>query len=151
MAQARHIGKIVIAIRGHRLGGLPGSAAAAVVERGPVSEHASATTRRHGISAAYVSPNTPTEKGVAGIWQDLLGTTPIGVHDDFFQLRGDSLLVAQVVSRINKTFQTKLPLSSLFDAPTVASLAERIQQAQSPTVQSQPELLATEQEEGVIE
>ena len=61
-------------------------------------------------------------------------------------------VACRYVSRVNKAFQTKLPLSTLFDAPTVASLAERIEQARFSVSDSKPsELLHSEEEEGVIE
>ena len=62
------------------------------------------------------------------IWEDLLGMAGIGVDDNFFELRGDSLLAAQVTSRLYAECQVKLPLSSVFEHPTAAGLAARIEQ-----------------------
>ncbi|MBV9789059.1 MAG: amino acid adenylation domain-containing protein, partial [Chloroflexi bacterium] len=78
---------------------------------------------------SYVAPRTPTEEVLAGIWASVLGHAPIGVHDQFFELGGHSLLVTQVVSRVRDALQVELPLRSVFDAPTVAELARRIDTA----------------------
>jgi acyl carrier protein len=74
----------------------------------------------------YVAPSTPVEKGVTEIWADVLGPPSAGVHDNFFDLGGDSLGAAQVASRIRQLFGAELPLRELFEHPTVAELARRI-------------------------
>jgi amino acid adenylation domain-containing protein len=74
----------------------------------------------------HAAPRTPTEEVLAGIWAEVLGTDRIGVHDDFFALGGHSLRGTRVVSRAGEVFGTEVPLRALFDAPTVAALAERI-------------------------
>jgi amino acid adenylation domain-containing protein/FkbH-like protein len=81
-------------------------------------------------SAAFVGPSTPTEAKIAAIWAEVLHVAQIGAHDDFFRLGGHSLLAAQVVSRLRQAFEVELPLRTLFEAPTVAALAERIDGAQ---------------------
>jgi amino acid adenylation domain-containing protein len=75
--------------------------------------------------AEYVAPRTPLEEALAAIWQDLLGVERVGVHDDFFALGGHSLLATQAVIRIRSAIGD-VPLHSLFNAPTVAALAESI-------------------------
>ena len=74
----------------------------------------------------YVAPRTPTEKRLAGLWSDVLGVSRIGIHDDFFELGGHSLMAAQLAARITDTLQVGLPLRRLFDAPTIAALAEHV-------------------------
>jgi acyl carrier protein len=59
----------------------------------------------------------------------LLGIEGVGTQDNFFDLRGDSLLAAQVMARLQTALRVKLPLSALFDAPTVAGLADRVRSA----------------------
>lgn len=76
-----------------------------------------------------VSP-TLTEQQVSGIWQTLLGVACIGVHDDFFHLGGHSLLAVQAVNRIRDAMQIELPVTSIFERPTVALLAQRIEAMQ---------------------
>lgn len=80
---------------------------------------------------AYTPPRNDLEKGVAKVMEDVLGLPGIGIHDDFFALGGHSLLAAQLTARINREFSIKLTLRTLFDAPTVARLAEKIQAERS--------------------
>jgi acyl carrier protein len=74
-----------------------------------------------------VPPCTPTEIALAEIWCKLLNVPRVGVHDNYFKLGGHSLLAIRVVSRIREAFQVDLPMSSIFEAPTIAGLAEAIE------------------------
>ena len=74
-------------------------------------------------SSVYVGPRNSIEESIAGIWAEILGVKPIGVHDNFFDLGGHSLKATQVVSRLRKVFQSEIPLRHLFEFPTVAELA----------------------------
>jgi amino acid adenylation domain-containing protein len=78
------------------------------------------------VSATAGDPRTPDEELLAGIFAELLGRERVGIHDDFFALGGHSLLATRVTARISRTFGADLPVSALFQAPTVAALAERI-------------------------
>jgi amino acid adenylation domain-containing protein len=71
----------------------------------------------------FVSPRSPLEHQVAGIWEDLFGVRPIGARDDFFDLGGDLLLAAALVAAIEETCGRVLPPAVLLEAPTVATLA----------------------------
>ncbi|HEX8351361.1 MAG TPA: phosphopantetheine-binding protein, partial [Pyrinomonadaceae bacterium] len=62
------------------------------------------------------------------IWQELLGIGGIGIHDNFFELGGHSLLATQNGSRLRDTFGVSVPLRTLFDHPTVAELAEALEE-----------------------
>lgn len=74
----------------------------------------------------YVAPRTTDEETLARIWAELLGFERVGVHDSFFDLGGHSLLATQAISRINAAFQMEVPLAHIFEADTVAKLAEVI-------------------------
>ncbi|MDC3982192.1 non-ribosomal peptide synthetase [Polyangium jinanense] len=80
-----------------------------------------------GPSNALVAPRSPTEAAIADIWRGVLCLSAVGVHDDFFALGGHSLLATQVIARIRVTLGVNLSLRSLFDEPTVAGMAARIE------------------------
>ena len=75
---------------------------------------------------AYQAPEGELEAQVAAIWAELLGLERVGRHDDFFALGGHSLLAAQLTTRLNRDLDAALSLRSVFDRPTVARLAEAI-------------------------
>ncbi|MFD6291566.1 amino acid adenylation domain-containing protein [Streptomyces sp. NPDC060205] len=72
----------------------------------------------------FVAPANATEELLAGVWAQVLGVDRVGAHDNFFELGGHSLLATQVVSRIRSVFATEVPLSALFDHPTVRELSD---------------------------
>lgn len=84
-------------------------------------------------------PRDAIEAALAEIWCTFLQLLEVGVHDNFFLLGGHSLLATQIVSRIRETFRVELPLRWLFEAPTIASLAERLRRL-SGTEQKVPEV-----------
>ncbi len=77
--------------------------------------------------STYVAPTNPTEELIAGIWARILKVERVGVQDNFFLLGGHSLLVTQVVSHLREALHVELPLRAIFEAPTVAGLAERVE------------------------
>ena len=78
----------------------------------------------------YVAPRNETESALADIWQDVLQLDKVGVTDNFFDLGGHSLLATQVVSRVREYFNVELPLSSLFEEPTIENIALHLLQAE---------------------
>jgi amino acid adenylation domain-containing protein len=76
----------------------------------------------------YVAPRTKTETTLVGIWSEVLEKDRIGVHDDFFNLGGHSLLATMVITRVRQALDVELPQRVFFDAPTVAQLAECVEE-----------------------
>lgn len=79
--------------------------------------------------ASFVAPRTPVEEIMTRLWEQVLSLQQVGIHDNFFELGGHSLLGTQMISRLREAFQVELPLHCLFESPTVAGLAERIETA----------------------
>jgi acyl carrier protein len=79
---------------------------------------------RHELSDTFIGPTTAIEKILAKRWAEIIEIDEVGIHDDFSELGGDSVLAAQIVSEINNIFSLKQPLQTLFEAPTVAKLVE---------------------------
>jgi acyl transferase domain-containing protein len=97
---------------------LPSAAAATVV----LARHT-----RPELAQQFVEPEDAIESLVAGLWQELLGLDRVGVEDNFFDLGGHSLLATGLLSRIQESCGVKLPLRTIFEAPTIRALAARIQ------------------------
>lgn len=87
---------------------------------------------RLGAEGKFNPPQTHVEEIVAGIWAHLLGLDRVGRDGNFFSLGGHSLLATQVIIQLRETFEVEIPLVSLFEAPTVVSLAEKIEAAMKP-------------------
>jgi thioesterase domain-containing protein/acyl carrier protein len=79
-----------------------------------------------GDGAPAEAPRDEIEEFLAEQWHELLGATSVGLNDDFFDLGGHSLLALRLFARLEKRFGASLPLATLFEAPTVARLAERV-------------------------
>ncbi|HEY9401291.1 MAG TPA: amino acid adenylation domain-containing protein, partial [Pyrinomonadaceae bacterium] len=84
---------------------------------------------RRKVRRTGVAPRTPTEQVLASIWADVLQVGQVSVDDNFFELGGHSLMATQVISRLREAFQRELPLRDLFEAPTVAEMAQRVEAA----------------------
>jgi len=103
------------------LGGLP------LTHHGKVDREALPAPEVSAPAAGSEAPRTAVEGVVAAAWAEVLGAERVGIHDDFFDLGGHSLLATQVVSRVRDALGVEVPLRALFEAPTVAGLAERIE------------------------
>ncbi|GET42377.1 AMP-binding protein [Microseira wollei] len=84
---------------------------------------------RPELEETFEIPRTPVEEVLVGIWTQVLGLDKVGVQDNFFELGGHSLLATQVISRVRDAFSVELSLYSLFEAPTITSLAEKVEAA----------------------
>jgi thioesterase domain-containing protein/acyl carrier protein len=90
----------------------------------------------------YVGPRNAAEETLCRLWQEVLRRERVGIHDNFFNIGGHSLLAVQVISRIRQAFTIEMPLSVLFAAPTVARMAEHIAAVNEPgRSQSSPVLV----------
>ncbi|RKI38367.1 amino acid adenylation domain-containing protein [Corallococcus sp. AB004] len=79
----------------------------------------------------YVEPRSDVEQKLALILAEILGVARVGIHDDFFELGGHSLLATRTISRIRSELGVELPLSALFENPSIARLSVHLVQAQS--------------------
>jgi acyl carrier protein len=79
-------------------------------------------------SKTFVGPRTPVEEIVADIWAKLFRVKQVSRHDNFFELGGHSLLATQVIARVRKLFSVEVAVRALFESPTVAALAQQIEQ-----------------------
>ncbi|HEX7241462.1 MAG TPA: amino acid adenylation domain-containing protein, partial [Longimicrobiaceae bacterium] len=86
----------------------------------------------------HVEPRTVVEELLEGIWAELLGVERVGAEESFFGLGGHSLLATQVVSRARQAFGVEVPLRALFEAPTLAGLAARIEALRSAGISPAP-------------
>lgn len=81
-----------------------------------------------------VAPRTPTEQAIADLWGAVLRQERVSIRDDFFASGGHSLTAVNLVGRINRELGSSLPLQVLFDAPTIAELARRVDRAPATTL-----------------
>jgi len=96
----------------------------------PEREQAKAPAhQRPRLSSAYEGPTNEVERAIVELWEELLGMSGIGIHDDFFELDGHSLLGTMLMTRLRKMFQVELPLRTLFEGPTVAELALTVEES----------------------
>ena len=83
---------------------------------------------RPQLSHAYVAPRNALEQKLANLWQQFMGIEQVGIHDDFFELGGDSLLAIQVIAKLRKTLEIELSPHSLLNSPTIAALAKLLEE-----------------------
>ena len=91
---------------------------------------------RPELDGDFIAPRTPEEKLLAGIWAEVLGVERVGIHDNFFELGGNSLSATRVIARLPEELQSRLPLRRIFEAPTIARLAEGMSQNSVKTAES---------------
>ena len=92
----------------------------------PESRAGTPSHTRPELGNDYVAPQTQTERGLCKVWEEILGVSPIGVTDDFFELGGHSLLALQMLSRMRERLGVNVSIHEIFNAPTVAQLAELV-------------------------
>lgn len=92
----------------------------------PATE-ARASHSRPVLPTPYAAPEGELEEGLAALWTEALGIAPVGVHDNLFELGGDSLLAIRLLSRVRKAYGVELQPADFFKAPTVAELAALVE------------------------
>ena len=82
---------------------------------------------RRDAADGFIAPRGDTQQRLAALFEELLGTGPIGAQDNFFDLGGHSLLAVRLVARIRERFGKTLPLATLFQGPTLEQLAQALE------------------------
>jgi len=83
---------------------------------------------RQELGADYVAPRSLIEENLVLIWNEVLGIERVGIHDNFFELGGHSLVAIRVNARISSELQVDFSVRNLFEAPTIAGLANKIEE-----------------------
>ncbi len=99
---------------------------------------------RPELEVAYVIPQTEVEKTIASVWQKALNLKKIGIHDNFFEIGGHSLLLVTVHSQLQEMLNAELSTLDLFRYPTINSLAEYLNSSANQTVALQGTDIQTE-------
>ncbi|WP_234186593.1 type I polyketide synthase [Shinella sp. NM-101] len=81
---------------------------------------------RPDLESEYIAPRNPVEETLAGYWRELLGVGQVGVHDSFFDMGGHSLIAVRLFRMIKAQYGLDLPISTLFEAPTIALCADLV-------------------------
>jgi phthiocerol/phenolphthiocerol synthesis type-I polyketide synthase E len=84
---------------------------------------------RPALSTPYAPPRNEREEILAALWEELFGIAPLGVDDSFLELGGHSLLAIQMVTQVRNRLAADLPVTALFESPTIAELAKAVARA----------------------
>ncbi len=103
-------------------------AALPLTPNGKVNRRALPKPEQHrpDLAVAYVEPRTSVERTIAGIWQEVLQVERVGLHDNFFDLGGHSLLLAQAHSKMRDIFKQDVALIDLYRYPTISLLTSHV-------------------------
>jgi hypothetical protein len=86
---------------------------------------------RPALKESYVAPRTAMERSVGAAWQEVLGIDKVGLHDNFFDLGGHSLLMVRLQSRLGAVLKMHVAVLDLFRYPTISALSRHLSQASS--------------------
>ncbi|GJJ02613.1 hypothetical protein RugamoR64_31510 [Duganella rhizosphaerae] len=101
-------------------------------------------------ASAYAAPRGATEQALARLWQELLGLPQVGRHDHFFELGGHSLLAVQLTARLRNQLGVELSLRALFAQPTLAALAELVDQARGAGIAADTPAIVAADRDGAL-
>ena len=93
-----------------------------------------------GVASAYVAPRNELERAIAGVWREVLGVERVGVHDNFFESGGSSLLIVKLHSRLKEALGRDVPVMELFRHTTIDALTRELaatEEAPPPEVRSE--------------
>ncbi len=93
-------------------------------------------TIKKEFTESYIAPETEIEKTLVKIFTEVLGIKRCGIHDNFFELGGHSLLATQLASRVRDAFKVELPLSNVFEAPTIGGLSKIVEKLKDNSAKS---------------
>ena len=102
-----------------------------------------ATGPKHKLvthSQNFVPPQTEIEHTIAAVWQKMFGLEQVGVDDNFFELGGHSMLLVQLHARLKDALKTQFPIVTLFEHPTIRSLAQHLGQPAKPSANKKEQL-----------
>jgi hypothetical protein len=102
-------------------------------------------------SEEYVAPETDVEKLVASVWREVLGIERLGIHDNFFEVGGTSLLLVKVHYRLQREVSSDLSMIDLFKNPTVSALAEHIERGQPVVTSYDPVYARVKRQKAIIQ
>ncbi len=94
---------------------------------------------RPDLDTIYKKPQSVTEKNIYNIWNDFLEIDKIGIDDNFFELGGDSLMAQRTIVALKNTYQYELPITKIYQLPTIAALASYLEKSKKKHRSSAPE------------
>jgi len=95
---------------------------------------------RPALSTPYVAPVDEIQIQLSKVWQELLGISRIGIHDDFFEMGGNSLLAMQLLSRLRTALSRAVPLPTIFENSTIHRYAKALNGHQDPVADQAPKI-----------
>ena len=87
-------------------------------------------------TSKLLAPRDPLEMKLAGIWEDVLRHSPVGVKDNFFELGGHSLLAVRLMSRVQQEFEQDIPLAAILRGPTIEQMAQLLRRKGSASLRT---------------
>ena len=101
-----------------------------------VQSESDAGFERPDLDSDYAAPETDIERTLAAMWQDLLGVADVGIDDSFFDLGGHSLIAVRLFAQVKKAYRIDLPISVLFEAPSIRKIAALLEDQIGPQDES---------------